>query len=254
LGRTFAEVGWYTAAVRITDALGILAGLVAASLLPVMADLHQRQPEELARLHRQGLRLLLLVGLPAATGLLLERQAVVMAVFGPVYVPAAAAFLWLAPSVALVFVNYLQLTTLAALGRQGLGAATTGLALLVNLGLNWWWIPRFGYLGAAAATLATEAVLLLLNAFFLRRVAGLEWPFTAAWRPLIAAAVMALFLVLEPGWGLGLVIPLAMVVYAGAALASRAVQWDELGRVWALLRHRSRPPVEASPEPPSEEA
>ncbi len=258
LGRTFAEVGWYTAAMRVTDALGILAGLVAASLLPVMADLHQRQPEDLARLYRQGLRLLLLVGLPAAAGLLLERQAVVMAVFGPVYVPAAAAFLWLAPTVALVFVNYLQLTTLAALGRQRLGAASTGLALLVNLGLNWWWIPRFGYLGAAAATLATEAVLLLLNAWFLRRVAGLEWPFAAAWRPLIATAVIALFLVLEPGWGLGLVIPLAMAVYAGAALGCRAVQWGELAQLWTLLRRRpaapAQPTPESSPEPPAEAA
>lgn len=239
LGRPWAEVGWYTAAVRVTDALAMLAGLVAAALLPVLADLAGRRAAQFAELYRQGVGLTLLLGLPTGVGLLMQRQAVTALVFGEQYAPGAAAFWWLAPGLALVFVNYIQLNTLYALGRQRLTALGAAASLAVNVGLNLALIPRWGYLAAAATTFASELALLLLNAWFLARVAGLPGPWRLAGRPLLATAVMALFLLVQPGWGLGLVIPLAMAVYAGAALALGALRPSQLRALAAGRRGRA---------------
>ncbi|MFZ5585764.1 MAG: flippase [Thermodesulfobacteriota bacterium] len=238
LGRPWPEVGWYTAAVRVTDALGMLAGLVAAALLPVLSDLAGRRPVEFDALYRKGMTLALLVGLPAAAGLLAERAAITDLVYGGQYAMTASVFLWLAPCLALVFVNYLQLTALYALGRQRLTALAAGAALAVNIVLNWLLIPAWGHLAAAAATLACELVLLLVNAWFLRQAAGLPGPWRLAGRPAAATAAMSLFLLVQPGWGLGLVIPLAAAVYAGAALALGALRPADLRALAAGWRVR----------------
>lgn len=236
MGRSFGEIGWYAAAVRVVDGVGILPGLVAAAFLPVLASLAGRQPEQLARLYRQGLRLLLLLGLPAGLGLFMVRAPLTELVFGPAYAPTAQVFAWLAPNLALIFVNYLQLTVLTALGRQRLGALATAGALVVNVALNLWWIPTHGILGAAAATLATEVVLLLACAHLVGRAAGLEAPWRQAARPLLATAVMGLALWPAQVLGLWPTLGLGVVVYAGAALACRAITLPELRALHGLLR------------------
>lgn len=241
MGRSFSEIGWYAAAARVVDGLGILPGLVAAAFLPVLASLAGREPEALARLYRQGLRLLLLLGLPAGLGLFMVRAPLTELVFGPAYAPTAQVFAWLAPNLALIFVNYLQLTVLTALGRQRLGALATALGLLVNVGLNLWWIPAHGIMGAAAATLATEVALFLACAHLVGRAAGLGAPWRQAGRPLLATAAMGLALWLPLGLGLWAMMGLGMAVYAGAALAVRAVSLAELRALHDLLRPKAAP-------------
>ncbi|MFH1033864.1 MAG: oligosaccharide flippase family protein [Pseudomonadota bacterium] len=241
MGRSYAEIGWYAAAARVVDGLGLLPGLVAAAWLPVLASLAGREPVALARLYHQGLRLLLLLGLPAALGLFMVREPLTELVFGSAYAPTARVFCWLAPNLALIFVNYLQLTVLTALGRQRLGALATAGALVVNVVLNLCWIPGHGIMGAAAATLATEVALLLACAHMVRQIAGLDPPWALAGRPLLATAVMGLALWLA--WGLGLwgMMALGLVVYAGALLGCRAVTLGELRALRQLLRPQAAP-------------
>jgi O-antigen/teichoic acid export membrane protein len=241
MGRSYAELGWYAAAARVVDGLGILPGLVAAAFLPVLASLAGREPDALARLYRQGLRLLLLLGLPASLGLFMVRQPLTALVFGPDYAPTAEVFCWLAPNLALIFVNYLQLTVLTALGRQRLGALATAMALVVNVLLNLWWIPGQGIMGAAAATLCTEVALLLACAYLVRRAAGLDLPWSQAGRPLLATALMGLALWLIPGLGLWGMMGLGGLVYAGAVLGCRALTLAELRALPGLLRPRPAP-------------
>lgn len=238
LGRPWTEVGWYTAAVRVVDALAILAGLVAAALLPVLSDLAGRRAAEFRAVYRQGMSLVLLLGLPMALGLMAQRQAVSDLLYGGQFAPSAAAYLWLAPWLGMVFINYLQLNTMFALGRQRFTARATGLALVINVVLNWLFIPAHGYLAAAATTVASELVLVLINAWFLGRVMGLPGPWRLAGRPAAATAVMGLFLWLQPGWPLGLVIPLAVALYVAAALALGALKPAELRQLAAGWRGR----------------
>ena len=54
--------------------------------------------------------------------------------------------------------------------RTGLISAATVLATAVNIGLNWWLLPKIGYLAAAWTTVIAYAVLFLLNLVIVRWV------------------------------------------------------------------------------------
>jgi O-antigen/teichoic acid export membrane protein len=236
MGHPFTEIGWYAAGVRIIDGVGMIPTLVAGASLPVLSRLAGQDLPSTARLYRQVQRLLLLVGLPAAVGLWGVREQVTLDVFGPQYADTARAFWWLAPVLAFLFINFLQLHTLTALGRQNLCAIATGLCVVVNIGLNLWLIPLYGFMGAAAATLFTEIVLFSLCAWFIRARLGPSGLLARAWRPALAAGIMGLALYWLAAWPLALLIVFGMAVYALILLALRGLTISELKDLWGLLR------------------
>ena len=230
MGRAYAEIGWYAAAVRVIDGVGIVPALVARALLPVFSSLAGQDSKDLQRLYAQATRLLVFLGLPAAVGLLAVRHEVAVFVFGPQYEPTAQVFLWFGPMVALFFINSLQLNVLIALGFQRLAALATGICLVVNIILDFWWIPDHGYMGAGAATFCTEFTLLIVSGAFLRLRGGLSWPYPLALRPAAATAVMALALYFTKDLGLIINLIAAVIVYALASLALKAVTLAEVRR------------------------
>jgi O-antigen/teichoic acid export membrane protein len=120
------------------------------------------------------------------------------------------------------------------------------LAVLCNVGLNLWAIPRFGILGAAAATLVTFAFLALLGILAGRR--GARVPLEVGRLAAILAGVTAaggVALAIDERQvagelGLGLAIALKLLV-CGAVLAllvGKVLRPDERARFAAWLRAR----------------
>jgi len=238
MGRGYAEIGWYAAAVRVIDAVAVVPALVSGAALPVLSGLARDDRRGFGRLYRQAQRLLIVLGLPAAVGLWAVREQVAVLIYGPHFAPTGRAFFWLAPALALLFLNFLQLGALTALGRQRLCAWSTGLCVVVNVGLNLWLIPVHGFQGAAGATLFTEVVLFAMCAWFLRAEADLARTARQALRPAGAAAVMAAGLFFTRGLPLPIIIATAAVLYGGALLAFRGLTVEELVRLRAMLLRR----------------
>jgi O-antigen/teichoic acid export membrane protein len=236
MGHPYEEIGWYAAGVRVIDGVGMIPTLVAGASLPVLSALAKQDLDKAAHLYRQVQRLLIMVGLPAAVGLWGVRGHVALDVFGPEYAQTARAFWWLAPVLAFLFINFLQLNSLTALGKQKLCALATGLCVLVNVGLNLWLIPAHGFMGAAAATLITEMVLFGLCAWFIRASLGPSGLLERAWRPALAAGIMGLALHWLAGWPLLLLIGLGVTVYAVILLGLRGLTLSEVKDLWHLLR------------------
>lgn len=233
MGVGYREIGWYAAAVRVVDAVGVLPGMAAGAMLPVLSGLAAGPPEGFARLYRQGQRFLLALGLPAAVGLWLVRRPLTELVFGREFAPAAAALAWLGPALGVVFLNHLQIAALTALGRQRAAAWATGACVLVNVGLNLAAIPRWGFAGAAAATLVTETALLAACLAVLGRALGGTGFWSGLWRPVLAAGIMGLVLLLLPAWPLWALAPAGAAVYAGALAALGGVPWGLARRLLA---------------------
>ena len=161
------EAGGYNAAYRLFNLALLVATYAGASAMPLFAAAREEQRAELARLGRAlacgGLALALLVAALAEP--LLELP------FGAEFAPAAPALRALAVAIAAIHVSSWTLTRLTAEGRSRWIAALSFLALGLNLGLDLWWIPSHGALGAAWATSATEVAVMLL-AFAAPRRAG----------------------------------------------------------------------------------
>ncbi len=150
--------GGYAAAYRVLD----------AAFAPMRALLYASYP----RFFREGeggiggAKVLALRLLP--WGLIAGGLGVGLALFlapwlpfllGPEYALAALVLPWLAPIVLFRVLHYLAADALTGAGYQGLRSGVqVGIAFL-NLGLNLWWIPSWGWKGAVASSLVSDGLL-----------------------------------------------------------------------------------------------
>lgn len=226
--RPAAEVGWYGAAHKCIEVLMLVPAVLVMSSFPGFSRLFVENPEQLARAAHKLMRILLLLALPLAAGAVILGTPLMRLVFGAPFAPAGPALGWLAAALALIFLNYPLSFLLISGEHQNVNATVAGLAVGVSLGANAWLIPRYGYLGAAAAAVATEGFLLAAYAGAVHRLMfrirlGVPLLRAAAATALMAAAV----------WCLRGIHPLPAVaagaaVYAGALWLVRAVDREDL--------------------------
>ncbi|MBI3932431.1 MAG: flippase [Acidobacteria bacterium] len=230
------EVGWYAAPVRVLEGLTLVPRILGYALIPTMAALHVTAPGRVTELYRRGSKYLLLVGLPVAAFGALASDRFIPFLFGEEYGPSVPAARLLLPAAAFMFLSNLGETTLACVGRWGTIVVVSTLSLLLNVTLNLLWIPTHGCVGAAAATLATEATYFVLTAVTLRTYGHrASWARLAS-RPLAATCAFGAVLWLCRPLPLLAGATLACTAYAAAVLLLRV--WDDKER--ELLREMLR--------------
>lgn len=229
------ELGWYAAAGNLASLALLLSPLVSSVLLPHFARAHARSEEELDVAVRRSLEVVLTLAIPVTLCLAVGADVWIRALNGPGYEPAALALRTIAPMFVLTYVAMLSASLLNLLGREWTVTRLCLLGLLVNPLLNLalikpmnaWLGPGGAGVGAAIATVTTEAVItfsmlaLIGKRTFDARLVGMLWR-TA----IVCAAVIALDWALRPLGPVRLVID-AIAYLAGIALGG-AVRWGEL--------------------------
>jgi O-antigen/teichoic acid export membrane protein len=164
-----AVVGNYANAYKVIDAAGVIPSSFVLALFP---QLSRRATAEGGLLTAYALagKLLGGVALILSAGLTLLAEPLTRLAWGPEFLPHSAIALqilaWFLP---LSFFNGLTQYVLIALGRQASITRAFALAAVFNVGANVLLVPVFGYVAAAAITIATEIVLLVP---FLRALRG----------------------------------------------------------------------------------
>ncbi len=210
--RTTTEVGWYSVAYK-----AVMLALVPAAVLSqaFFARLSQALGDAEAMRQRGAsyARATLAFGVPIAlTGPWLAEPALVW-LYGAPYAPAAPALALLLVNAGVIYVNMSLGTPLLAWDLQTPYMWIVASGAVANVVLNLALIPPYGIAGAAAATVASEAVVLVGLVRVYRRAVG-AIPLGALLRPVPAALAGALGPTL---WGLGHGWPVAATVAAGAA-------------------------------------
>ena len=171
------ETGLYNAAYRLYEGLAIVGQVLQTVLTPRLSRHYATSRAAHGRLARGGLLAGGLLALPiAAVGFVLAGPTVTL-LFGSAYAAAGGVLQLLAAGFVVVFpLCALHAVALSAgAGSWLLRAAVIGCVL--NVGLNLVLIPRFGMYGAAAATVAGEAVSMTVLAWGLRTYL---WPLADA--------------------------------------------------------------------------
>lgn len=213
-----AAVGWYAAAYTLVTFFLNIGQAYNLSLLPALTRLRTDGESQLD-LYHTALAQVSAVGLPLALGGSLVAPALVGLLYGPGYAEAALPYALLIWSVPLNLLRDVPLMALLSAGEERMVFRITLAAALLSLALNALLIPMFGLVGAATATVLTEAVRGGLAIWAARRH-GLPFPGPGRfWRTLGASAAMAGVLVL----GMGRV-PTLVLVPTGA-LAYAAALW-----------------------------
>ena len=147
------EAGYYSAAVRISEVGYFIPMMLASFMLPpLMQRKESRAPDYHDRV-ADYFGISLACTLPIALGIAGTSDWLVRWLFGSAYQPAAAmlavhAWALIPFALGIVRTQYLTLE-----GKLWANIPAVVTALIINIVLNWLWIPAHGGLGAAWATL-----------------------------------------------------------------------------------------------------
>jgi O-antigen/teichoic acid export membrane protein len=242
-----ADVGQYGVAYRFLDAFGVLPAITMTVLAPVFARSFVEGGDSLRRRFRQSTHLLAVAGAYVAVvgGATAWRVLPELPGFGD-FEGGGVALSVMCPAAALILLGTVVQGALISGHLQGLLLRIAAAGLAVNVALNLILIPPFTYVGAAAATTATEALLIGLSQRVARRRLGLSWDR----RRLIglAAATALTCAVLAPGF---LIDPFIQLGLATAAFAAAVVVLGVLSP--HELRRLVRRAAEERPSPTSAE-
>lgn len=159
--RAANEVGWYGSVYRLMDGVLMLPNAVAGSLGPTMsANFGEGRLDVVRRLYQRGVKYLAMAGLFLGAVFAVLGESIVAFLYGEEYAPAAAALRLLAPAVVFVFLRRQATEVLDNVDRRSDTVWIFGVGLVTNVVLNAFLVPAYGYLGAAAATVATEGCLM----------------------------------------------------------------------------------------------
>ena len=209
-------VGWYGAATRLFTTMMFVAVIVTTAVLPRLIAAHSQGRTRMASLARRPFEWLVILGVAMAAGVGGLADEVVPLLFGPEFVGAVAPLTVLAASLPLVYANMLVNQLFVASGRPMVIAALLGFTAVVNIGLNFVFIPWTqnaygnGGTGAALALLIAESLQLIAVMWVMGHrliTTNTLWRFL---RALLATAGMAGLLVVLDGQ----TIPVQMVLGA----------------------------------------
>ncbi|MDP8959105.1 MAG: oligosaccharide flippase family protein [Actinomycetota bacterium] len=189
-----AEVGVYGAIWRILELLMALVAVVSGFLLPVFVNCRNREEQKL--FYQRSLRLLAIGMIPAAVFVGFLAGPALLFIGGSEFVEptiTAAGIVWPEAALAMVMGAFALMSIGNVNGTVMLARKLHPqlvrhflLAIGANVVLALFLIPRFSYLGAAAASLGSEAVAVVHSTWIARRNLGplalgsaLMWPLAA---------------------------------------------------------------------------
>ncbi len=153
-------VAYYDLGMRLLEAARFVVRPLHSVFYPIFSDLAARGRMEMLR--RRALQIVagsFLLGLAIAAAMQVFGSTAIVLLFGAQYEAAAAPAKILFLSLPLVYLHFVLTSLANALHLERQSAWLLALSTAFNLGLNIIILPRFGIIGAAWTTFASQAAL-----------------------------------------------------------------------------------------------
>lgn len=147
------EVGLYAVAVKFVEVWYFVPGIISASLFPAILNAKKTDINIYQRRLFHFFVFMLAFSLVIALGTVALSHYLVVGLFGSEYLPAVAVLRVYAWSSVGLFLNWAFYQQLIAENRLSLIFFSNFAGMAINVCLNFLFIPRFGIIGAAWATL-----------------------------------------------------------------------------------------------------
>lgn len=152
------EAGMYAAALRISEIGYVLPVALASSALPRLLKLKEAGGAAYARGAQAFYDINAAMAYAVVVPIVLFAQTIIEIAYGAEYADAGPVLRWHACAAVFVFLGVARSQLWVSEGRYALGLCTTLAGAACNVGLNLWWIPAHGALGAAWATIVAYGV------------------------------------------------------------------------------------------------
>ncbi|MDO8638448.1 MAG: flippase [Candidatus Daviesbacteria bacterium] len=160
--------GIYGAAYKFLEAIIFVPSSLATALFPVLARLHDNDRQNIKRLYFQSLKLMFVLGIAIMVSYILVLPTVIRLIL-PNYLPAIEVIKILALTIPFMFIHVPGAQVLLSTDKYlkqilFLSIGTLSFNIILNLLL----IPKYGFMGAAWVTVASEALSFLVFFSLLR--------------------------------------------------------------------------------------
>lgn len=237
-----ATVGWYGAGYRIFDTLTFLPGIVIGAIMyPVFSKLSFHSEETLKTAVEKSTNFLLLSVFPITTLMVLAAPNIVGYLYHrsdfeqTVYVLQG-----LGPGLIFLYVNSILSAILMSTKREKKMPILAGIALIFNLSLNLFLIPRYQHVGAAVVTSLTEMLLLVLSLFFIPRYLIPVKSIPVCFKSIIASAGMGGIIWLLRTHSIFIIMLAAIPVYFMLATLLRTIPGEDLRSIYQAMRSKTQ--------------
>ncbi len=242
LGVPQSDLGDYNGAVKIVEALILFPAAVNTTFQPLLAKAWVSGRERCSSEVELALSTALSMTVPVVVGGAWLAQPLAVFVYGPAFVPVGTLLAIQLVGLLAVAVQFSCFPALIAAGALPAQTRIVASNLVLNVVLNLLLVPRLGVRGAS---LAAALGGLVASAGCLAALRGLELKvrlWRAAWRPVLAAAMMAGALL-----AMGERLPLLGTIAVGGATYLGAFVVLGGGTLLAALRERRRSAGQAAP-------
>ena len=225
------ETSYYSAAFKIVEVFGAFSGLIVVSAFPLLARAARDDLERLRYGVSKVLQTTVMVGTWFALSLFVGAPLAIQIVAGDQFEPAADVLRMQAVTMIAGFAVAALGYALLSLRQHAALLKASLVALVVSVALSLLLIPDHGAMGAAIATVAAEATLMLGYAFYLGRAQPELRPSPLVW--------IRVFVALVPAGAVGLLLPaptlvrltLSTLVYFGVLALVRGIP----GELWSAF-------------------
>ncbi|MEG4168476.1 MULTISPECIES: flippase [unclassified Microcoleus] len=165
-----AELGYYAAAVKISEICDFLPMIISSSIFPKLANLRKTNYEEYLNKFQIYSDIMIFLWLGVAIPISLLSPWIVHLLYGEKYAQSAAVlgiYVWaqFGSNFGVARSSYLNIE-----GQLRYGLYLTVVGSTLNVGLNFLLIPKYGALGATTATLITYFYVIILVNFLIKEL------------------------------------------------------------------------------------
>jgi O-antigen/teichoic acid export membrane protein len=211
--KSATEVGLYTTGQRIISLSSMIPGLLAASLLPIFSK-YEQNSKRAGAIFEKIMTALLAFGIPIVVGGIFFSRDIIALMFGPEFLAGTLVLQILMISILASFPNIILTNLIFSKNLQKTFIFVTTFGVLLDIGLNFWLIPIYGAVGAAASTVLAELIIVGANWRKMKKFV----PFSVIpklGKVVLATVIMTLGILLLNAIGIHfvIVIILAIIIY-----------------------------------------
>lgn len=230
-----AVVGWYNAAYNLVLGLRFIPGLIVTAIVPTLSYYYITSKTLLKAIYEKYFRYLIILGLPAAMGITLLSDKIILLVYGSKFANSIIALQILSWDVLLIFLYTMLSGLLISIDRQNKMAITAAVTALLNVLLNIILIPYYSYIGAAVATVCSETFLFIIYFYLVSKQIYLLPIHKILAKPLIALVIMSLFILFFSWLNFFILVIFGALIYFGTLYLIKGVSKEDLALIREMM-------------------
>lgn len=201
--KTSADVGIYNAAYKVIENITFFPAMIIGLILPLMSRYIFSDREKFEEISNKIFKVFFLLVVPLLVGTLFLSDGVINLIGGAGFEESSDALRVLVFALVFIFFGHFFNTILLAGSLQKKLMIVLALCAIFNVTANFFLIPHYSYMGAAATSALTEIFVVALTFYLTLKYLKYKPKLQYGGRIVFSGLVMTLFLVVSRELGLG---------------------------------------------------